>query len=257
MGAATLTLLLAFEALASVPRTPAPVSRLWTSRVAMSTPPQPGTETETVASAPLSAADSESARAELKAELFEVIAPLAIGFDSNEEQRNEVFEIVEELEALNPIARPLESDAISGMWSLIYTSSPSVRNVKGVMGINQWFKDARMSSFVHDMRREPNYMRYIEAVQFPGLVAKAIGNIAVAEGFWTQQEDEPNTMVTDANKVAIGPMKFDSDQWQSLRCLMIQDITYLDDELRIQHGLVPSIIFIFKKLPPGTVVQGA
>jgi len=238
------------------PRAVAPLrSRLRVSRVAMSSgPAAEGAEQPAVA--PAADADTERTRAELKAELLEVIAPLGAGFDSTEEDRAEVLEIVSELEMINPIARPLEDDAIVGYWKLIYTSSPSVRNVCGVMGINQWFKNARMTSFVEDRRRSPNYVRYIEQVEFPGLLAKAVGNIAVAEGFWTQQDEEPNTMVTDCTKVAIGPMKYDSDQWQSLRCLMVQEVTYLDGEIRVQHGLVPNIIFVFQKLPPGAKVEG-
>ncbi|KAG8471031.1 hypothetical protein KFE25_009452 [Diacronema lutheri] len=207
--------------------------------------------------APASADDAARARAELKAELLEVVQPLGCGFDSTQEQRDEVLEIVTELEALNPTKRPLESDVVVGMWDLVYTSSPSVRNVQGVMGVNQWFKGARMTSFVQDVRREPNYIRYIEKVQFPSLLSRMVGNVAVAEGFWTQQDEEPDTMVTDATKVTIGPMKYDSEQWQSLRCLMIQELTYCDDEVRIQHGLVPNIIWVFRKLPPGAVVEGA
>jgi hypothetical protein len=229
-----------------------PVRRQWASRVAMSSSPAPAGAPGAAAAA----ADGDAARAELKAELLEVIAPLGKGFDSTQEQRDEVFEIIEELEALNPIARTLESEAIVGLWELIYTSSPSVRNVCGVMGVNQWFKNARMTSFVQDVRREPNYIRYIEAVEFPGLLSKMVGNVAVAEGFWTQQEDEPNTMVTDANKVSIGPMKYDSDQWSSLRCLMVQDVRYNDGDVRVQHGLVNNIVFVFKKLPVGTKMEG-
>lgn len=232
-----------------VARPAAPARRQWTLRVAMST----GSE----AAAPRSADDAERARAELKAELLEVVAPLGCGFDSTQEQRDEVLEIVEELDALNPIKLPLENDKVVGMWDLIYTSSPSVRNVQGVMGVNQWFKGARMTSFIQDVRREPNYIRYIEKVQFPDLLSKMVGNTAVAEGFWTQQEEEPDTMVTDATKVTIGPMKYDSEQWQSLRCLMIQYVTYLDDDIRIQHGLVPNIVWVFKRVPAGTAIEGA
>lgn len=198
--------------------------------------------------------DEAATRKELKGELREVVAPLRVGFDATPEQQSEVLEIVEELETFNPTPEPLKSPGIAGKWNLIYTSSPSVRGVQGVMGVNQWFRDASMTGFVQDVRIEPNYMKYVETVEFPGLVASMVGNVAVAEGFWTIMEDEPNTMVTDANKVTVGPMKYDSDQWQSLRCLMIQDVTYLDEDLRIQHGLVPNIIFVFERMPEDTVL---
>jgi len=64
--------------------------------------------------------------AQLKAELQRLVANTQRGKSASPEVRTEVLQKIEALEALNAIEDPIDSDLLSGTWSLLYNGAGQV-----------------------------------------------------------------------------------------------------------------------------------
>lgn len=85
-----------------------------------------GIAAATVAQMRSPAAKRAERRAELlrlKSELLLLVAPLERGAAAGPEQEAQVLAAVQQLEALNPTARPMMSSFSDGRWNVVYTSS--------------------------------------------------------------------------------------------------------------------------------------
>eukprot|EP00882_Tetradesmus_deserticola_P002301 GHRQ01002456.1.p1 GENE.GHRQ01002456.1~~GHRQ01002456.1.p1 ORF type:complete len:218 (+),score=89.25 GHRQ01002456.1:303-956(+) len=72
------------------------------------------------------AQSSAALRQQKKEELLELIEPLKRGLAATIEDQEEVEQVVQQLERLNPTPRPLESPYLNGQWRLVYTTSDSI-----------------------------------------------------------------------------------------------------------------------------------
>lgn len=63
---------------------------------------------------------------DLKEELFTAIVPLQRGITASEQDQQEVEQLIQQLEKVNPNKNSLSSPLINGQWRLIYTTSDSI-----------------------------------------------------------------------------------------------------------------------------------
>ena len=74
--------------------------------------------------------NTRSDRAMKKARLLTTIEPLKRGLECDEETSEQVDNLCQALEKVNPTAEPLASDLVNGQWRLVYTTSESILGKK-------------------------------------------------------------------------------------------------------------------------------
>lgn len=75
-------------------------------------------------------ASTGPSREQRKEELLALIEPLQRGLVATEEDQEAVEAAVQQLEAVNPTKKPLESPLLNGRWRLVYTTSESILGTK-------------------------------------------------------------------------------------------------------------------------------
>ncbi|XP_062214849.1 probable plastid-lipid-associated protein 4, chloroplastic [Phragmites australis] len=171
--------------------------------------------------------DAEKAE-RLKEELLAAIVPLDRGVEATPEDKERIEQIVQQLEAVNPVKEPLKSDLLNGKWELLYTTSTSIL--------------------------QPNRPKFLRPF---GKIYQAINTDTLRA---QNIETWPYFNQVTANLVPLNPkrvaVKFDYFKIFSLIRIKSPgsgkgelEITYLDEELRVSRGDKGNL-FVLKMIDP-------
>ena len=159
---------------------------------------------------------TQSTRNELKGRILDLAAETERGLKSTPEQEQEILEIFEKLERLNPTKNPLTTNKVNGDWSLDYTTSDSILGKGGFPRVGKIVQMIDTNTLSAANSEVVSYF----GVKVPRKVTAAL-----------EPEDGKFTNVKFL-KFSLGPVAFDAPD--SFRGAL--DITYLDDELRLTRG---------------------
>jgi hypothetical protein len=155
-------------------------------------------------------------RNELKTKILVLAQETKRGVTATPKQNEEMLDLFEKLERLNPTKGPLSSPKVNGDWSLDYSTSDSIIGKGGF---------PRVGAIVQNIDTNNLSAENSEVVSYFGLkVPRKI----------TAELTPENKQFTNVKfrKFSIGPISFDAPD--SFRGAL--DITYLDDEVRLTRG---------------------
>jgi hypothetical protein len=159
---------------------------------------------------------SQTARNELKTKILDLATETKRGITATPEKQQEMLELFEKLEKLNPTKAPLTSPKVNGDWSLDYSTSESIIGKGGF---------PRVGPIVQNINTNDLSAQNSEVVSYFGLkVPRKI----------TAELSPENKQFTNVlfKKFTIGPISFDAPD--SFRGGL--DITYVDDDVRLTRG---------------------
>jgi len=170
----------------------------------------------TLTSAFFAAPVSAGTRNELKTKILDLAKETNRGLTATPDQKQEMLELFEKLEKLNPTKGPLASPKVNGDWSLDYSTSDSIIGKGGF---------PRVGPIVQKIDTNNLAAENSEVVSYFGVkVPRKI----------TAELTPENKQFTNVKfrKFMIGPISFDAPD--SFRGAL--DITYLDDDVRLTRG---------------------
>lgn len=133
---------------------------------------------------------------ELKEELSDLLDDIADrGFGARQEDADDVMEIVEELEPLNPCAEWASAPELAGKWRLRYTSSKTFENNQGLTGYARDIGGVNTPELLMSIQTDYKIVTYEEPLQLEGgSLAAMLGGFAgassiKAECVWQPSRD--------------------------------------------------------------------
>lgn len=203
---------------------------------------------------------SSSSRPSLKAELLEHIGDLDLAEALLPSSHPSIDQLIHNLEALTPIAQPLQPDhwpTLLGTWDLIYASQGTVvtrRLPLWPVGIRRVWQ--RLMS--PPQPSAPILTENGAVVSLP-----VIGELtAIAQGVWHPYEEAESASVSFGS-VSLQPTrllgvtglhlpKLTLPIFDALRREALWITSYLDDDLRIGRGATGNL-FVFQRTPMGQI----
>ncbi|KAL7470585.1 hypothetical protein ACHAXS_010831 [Conticribra weissflogii] len=166
------------------------------------------------------------ARAELKTKILDLASETKRGLTATPDQKQEMLQLFEKLEKLNPTKNPLKSPKVNGDWSLDYTTSDSILGKGGF---------PRIGPIVQNINTGDLTAQNSEVVSYFGIPVSRKVTAALTP---------KNSQFTDVKfkRFTLGPIGFDAPE--SFRGAL--DITYLDDEVRLTRGDKGNIFVLTK-----------
>ncbi|KAL7545381.1 hypothetical protein ACHAWF_008728 [Thalassiosira exigua] len=162
----------------------------------------------------------DARRSQLKDAILDLASETKRGLTATEEQRGEMEQLFESLEALNPTADPLVArkgkPSVNGDWDLRYTTSDSILGKGGF---------PRVGPIVQNIDTTTLSAKNSETVRYAVLdVPRSVtSELAPVDGKLTNVQFK---------RFALGPIGFDApDKFKGSL-----DITYLDDDMRLTRG---------------------
>ena len=155
-------------------------------------------------------------RSQLKRDILDLAAATKRGLTATEEQQEEMQQMFQQLEKLNPTPNPLKRNEVNGDWSLEYTTSDSILGKGGF---------PRVGPIVQSIDTTTLSAKNSETVRY--LVLDVPRSV-------TAELSPKNGKFTDVKfkRFQLGPVGFDApDKFRGSL-----DITYLDDEVRLTRG---------------------
>ena len=155
-------------------------------------------------------------RKELKTKILGLASETDRGLTASPEQKDEILELFEKLERLNPTRGPLKTDKVNGNWSLDYTTSDSILGKGGFPRVGPIIQMIDTKT----LRAENSEVVSYFGIQIPRKI--------------TAELSPQNSQFTDVKfkRFSLGPIGFDAPD--SFRGAL--DITYLDDDVRLTRG---------------------
>ena len=153
---------------------------------------------------------------ELKTKILDLARETNRGLTATPEQEEEIKNLFEKLEGMNPTKNPLLTDKVNGDWSLDYTTSDSILGKGGF---------PRVGKIVQNIDTKNLRAENSEVVSYFGVKVprKVSSELSPEDGKFTNVKFK---------KFTIGPISFDApDKFRGAL-----DITYLDDEVRLTRG---------------------
>uniref|UniRef100_A0A6S9BVI7 Plastid lipid-associated protein/fibrillin conserved domain-containing protein n=1 Tax=Ditylum brightwellii TaxID=49249 RepID=A0A6S9BVI7_9STRA len=159
---------------------------------------------------------AQSKRNELKTKLLDLASETKRGINQTPEQREEIRQLFEDLERLNPTKGPLASDKVNGDWSLDYSTSESIIGKGGF---------PRIGPIVQKIDTKSLSAENSEVVSYFG--------VKVPRKITAELKPENNQFTNvQFKRFVLGPIEFDAPE----KFKGSLDVTYLDDELRLTRG---------------------
>ncbi|KAL9179460.1 hypothetical protein ACHAXT_008750 [Thalassiosira profunda] len=158
----------------------------------------------------------DARRSQLKRGILELAAETKRGLTATEEQQQEMEQLFQQLEKLNPTPNPLKREEVNGDWSLEYTTSDSILGKGGF---------PRVGPIIQNIDTTTLSAKNSETVRY--LVLDVPRSV-------TAELSPKNGKFTDVKfkRFQLGPVGFDApDKFRGSL-----DITYLDDEVRLTRG---------------------
>ena len=194
----------------------------------------------------------------LKIDLLQILANKDRGLRASHAEKQEISEVIAQIEALNPTAKPLQQpELLAGDWRLVYTSSASLLNLgrlplSQLGNIYQCIRIAQSSIYnIAEIRSLP-YLRSVVSV-----VAsfEVIDDQRVKVDFRRSVAGLQSMVAYDSAPAWID--KLNSGQKLAAVDFPISnpranswlDITYLDADLRISRGNQGSVFVLTKDIP--------
>lgn len=155
-------------------------------------------------------------RNNLKRNLLDLASETKRGIEASQDQRNEIKDLFEKLERLNPTKNPLKTDKVDGNWSLDYSTSDSIIGKGGF---------PRIGAIVQTIDLTTSSAENSEVVSYFGIKVPRKVTAAL-----TPQTNRLTNV--QFKRFSLGPVGFDAPD--SFRGFL--DITYVDDEVRLTRG---------------------
>ena len=152
----------------------------------------------------------------LKTKILDLASQTNRGLLASPEQKDEILQLFEKLERMNPTKGPLKSNKVNGNWSLDYTTSDTILGKGGFPRIGpiiQMIDTKTLSAFNSEV------VSYF-GVKIP---RKITAELSPQSNQFTEVKFK---------RFELGPIGFDAPD--SFRGAL--DITYLDDEVRLTRG---------------------
>ena len=153
---------------------------------------------------------------DLKTKILNLADETNRGLTATPEQEQEMQNLFEKLERMNPTKNPLLTEKVNGDWSLDYTTSDSILGKGGFPRIGKIVQKIDTNNLSAENSEVVSYF----GVKVP---RKITAELSPENGKFT------NVLF---KKFFLGPISFDAPD--SFRGTL--DITYLDDEVRLTRG---------------------
>ena len=199
--------------------------------------------------------DEESTPAELKSELLDIVDDLPDrGLDAEDDDVEDIFEIIEDLEPLNPWPDFARATVFSGTWRLLYTSSKTFHTNMGLLAYSRDVEGVETPELLMKVRSDYRLVNFEEPITFVGnSVAKAMGGLVgadtlVAECSWRPTNN--GIFSIESQKITAGSRSWvpADRQAKGIRAVSACTPIYLDQEMLITRGQVPSVVFVWEKV---------
>eukprot|EP01083_Nonionella_stella_P093236 261189_1 len=171
----------------------------------------------------------EAKRSELKKEILTLASDTNRGLTATQEEKREMEDLFEQLEALNPTSNPLitidedknknNTPSVNGDWSLDYTTSDSILGKGGSPRIGP-IVQAIDTTTIPPSAKNSEVVRYFGFLDVPRAIEAELSPV---DGKFTEVQFK---------KFTLGPIGFKAPE--SFTGAL--DITYLDEEVRLTRG---------------------
>lgn len=196
----------------------------------------------------------EPTPAELKSELLDIVDELTDrGLGADEDDVEDILEIIEELEPFNPWPDFSRAPVFSGTWRLLYTSSKTFHTNMGLMAYSRDVEGVETPELLMKVQTDYRLVNFEEPITFVGnSIAKAMSGLVgadtlVAECSW--RPTNTGIFAVESQKITAGSRSWvpADRQAKGIRTMSACTPIYLDQELLVMRGQVPTVVFVWEK----------
>ena len=198
--------------------------------------------------------DEDSTPAELKSELLDIVEELEDrGLGADDDDVEDILEIIEELEPQNPWPDFARAPVFSGTWRLLYTSSKTFHTNMGLMAYSRDVEGVETPELLMKVQTDYRLVNFEEPITFVGTsIAKAMGGLVgadtlVAECSWRPTNN--GIFAIESQKIVAGSRSWvpADRQAKGIRAMSACTPIYLDQELLVMRGQIPTVVFVWEK----------
>ena len=200
---------------------------------------------------------------ELKDELLSLLADQPDrGIGSSAEDAEDLLEIVDDLEPLNPQPDWSNSALFPGRWRLAYTSSKGYQGNLGLTGYGKEFETMSTPETLMRVSKSPRIVVYEEALRYDegspnfsdrARLAALTGDMfgtpekLVVEGAWRATYDGAMAVIVD--RLVAGERSWEpaDKQAKAIRVLAACTPVFLDETILCMRSTLPEVIFVFTR----------